>query len=536
MCANDSEETLMIRAPLHIGQKPQLLVDNYAIEYTNFVTRTMHPPTKHEGNPILYKDRPWEILPHFRQNANVQWDPDENLFKAWYEDLGWDYDEFMRLERLQDSKKEKQVAAIASFEKTTENRLLYAESDDGIYWRKPALDYRAIDGRKTNICLGNDVDGRIHAATIMRDTIDPGPAGRYKALYWNSHEGLHDSRIVVARSPDGRRWTPYPDRLLIGQMADRQLGDVMCLTADVATGEYYLDARARHMQEPPVNPKHPTVAGWGPAYYPRDAYRSSKRRVSTSLSRDLLYWPMLTEMITPNDVLDNLDEEFYGLARFRIGDLHLGLMPIFRRTHNTVTTHLVYSRDGFAWHRVDRGDPFIDTGADDAWDCFMAEIGTTPVFLDDEIRFYYSGANLHHDWWMFGEKEGLDVPEARSGWNGGRTALGLAALRHEGFVSIDSTAREGIIATQPLLSDGSQLIVNVDCGTRGYLDVELADINDDVIPGYERSRCIRITGDSTREAVRWKNGGDLPTEIARRGLKIRFFSRHCSLYSFVIRD
>jgi hypothetical protein len=524
----------MNRAPLAVGQNLQLFVDNGIIEYTNFVTRTMHQPTKHEGNPILRKDQPWEVLPYLRNNTNVEWDPDEKIFKCWYEDLAWDYDEFMRLERLEAGKKGKEVAAIVSFEKTIENRLLYAESTDGINWTKPGLDYRTIDGQKTNICLGNAEDGKVHSPTILRDPIDQDPAGRYKAMYWSSKEGLEDSRIVVARSPDGRRWTPYSELLAIGQMKERQLGDVICLTADPDTGEYYLDTRARNMQEPPINPKHPTVAGWGPAYFPGDAYRTSKRRVYTSLSRDILNWPVLAEMLTPDDVLDNLDDEFYGLVRFRMGDLFLGLMPIFRRTHNTMNLHLLYSRDGFNWNRVDRGHPFIDMGPESAWDCFMAETGTTPVFLDDEIRFYYSGSDLHHDWWMFGEKEGMDVPEAHPGWDGGETAMGMASLRPEGFVSIDSSAREGILATHPLIGGGTQLTVNVDCGSRGYLDVELANVNDDVIPGYERSSCVRITGDSTRAVVQWKGKKELPAEEVRRGLKFRFFSRYCSLYSMTI--
>ena len=35
--------------PFYIGQTPQLLVDNYVIEYVNFVTRVMHTPRKAPG-------------------------------------------------------------------------------------------------------------------------------------------------------------------------------------------------------------------------------------------------------------------------------------------------------------------------------------------------------------------------------------------------------------------------------------------------------------------------------------------------------
>ena len=521
----------MSDSPLFIGQKPQPFVDNHLVEYVNFVTRTMHQPRRYEGNPILRKDKPWEVLPYLRNNILVHWDEDERLFKVWYEDLGWDYDEFMQLQRAGQGRARAQVAGLPSFEQTVDNRLLYAESEDGITWVKPEFDYRLIDGMKTNIVLGSEAEGKVHSASIMKDTIDPDESRRYKAMYWSSREGLHDSRIVVAYSPDGRRWTPDKELLSIGQMRERQLGDVIFMSSDETTGLYYLDTRMRAMQEPPINPRHPTVPGWGPAYFPHDPWRMSKRRVSSSSSRSVLNWPVLQESIVPDDILDNLDDEFYGLVRFRIGDLWLGLMPIFHRTHNTQDLHLLYSRDGFTWHRVDRTKPFIANAPEGAWDCYMSEMGTAPILFEDEIRFYYGGANVHHDWWMFGESEGIEHPEARPGWGGGETALGLATLRPEGFVSLDTDVREGVMGTHAFLSDGSQLVVNAACGTKGFLEVELADASDDVVPGYERSACDPFTGDSTKYTVTWDGKSTLPQEVLAKGAKLRFFSRYCSLYS-----
>ena len=50
--------------PLNIGNNSQLFVDNYLIELVNFVTKTMHQPIKHSDNPLITKDKPWEILPY----------------------------------------------------------------------------------------------------------------------------------------------------------------------------------------------------------------------------------------------------------------------------------------------------------------------------------------------------------------------------------------------------------------------------------------------------------------------------------------
>ena len=240
----------------------------------------------------------------------MHWDEREGLFKAWYEDLAWNYDRFMALQRSLPRQRVPEVAAIEAFEKTIDNRLLYAESADGIRWDKPELDYRTVDGQKTNICFGNEQDGKIHACTVLLDPFETEGDYRFKGLYWNSKTGVEDARIGSAHSADGRVWRPYEQPLRIGQVGERLLGDVMILSADAVTGEYLLDTRSRAMQGPSLDPKHPTAEGWGPPHYPHDPWRMAKRRVFSSNSRDVNNWPVLKEMLVPDDVDDNLDDEF----------------------------------------------------------------------------------------------------------------------------------------------------------------------------------------------------------------------------------
>ena len=288
-------------------------------------------------------------------NWNVHWDEHEQLFKCWYQDLGWDYDAFMNMEPSEDN------LPHWDFFKTADNRCLYAESGDGVHWEKPELDYRSIDGRKTNICMGNEEYGQVHACSVLPDPFETDKDRRYKAVYWTEKgDPQTTSRIATAHSPDGRVWTPYDTPLRIGFISQRQLGDVIILSADTVTGEYHLDTRARGMGRASRNPKHDVATGWGGRYYPNDPWRMSKRRIFSSNSRDINNWPMLREMLVPDDVEANLDDEFYSLTRFRMGDLHVAFLDIFHATHNTVTFHLLYSRDGFHWESVDRGQPVLD--------------------------------------------------------------------------------------------------------------------------------------------------------------------------------
>ena len=114
--------------PLNISQVPQLFFDNYMIEMVNFVTRMMHKPRKHGENPLMRKDRPWGKVVFVRSNTwNAHWDEQEQLFKFWYEDIGFDYEAFMSMEPSADN------LLHWDFHKTCDHRLLYAESTDGIH-------------------------------------------------------------------------------------------------------------------------------------------------------------------------------------------------------------------------------------------------------------------------------------------------------------------------------------------------------------------------------------------------------------------
>ncbi len=518
--------------PINIGRKVQLFFDNYIIEMAHFLTRTMHSPTKYAQNPLVKKDKPWENVLYFRTNTfNVHWDEQEQLYKLWYEDLDWDYEAFMGRKKGPGD----DDVVRPGLHETTHSHYLFAQSADGIRWTKPELDYCTVEGQKTNICLGSRQSGKIvHACSVILDPLEPNETKRFKALFWAEGGDVEWGKLTAAHSPDGRTWTPYDQDVSIGEQTGHATGDVIILTVDARSGEYWLDTRERAMCERSLNPKNPTTAGWGFPFYPDDPMRIVKRRIYTTSSPTILEWPALREMLVPDDTEDNIDDEFYGMVRFRVGDLFIGFLVQHKRTDNTQEIQLIYSRDGFNWKRAGKRQPFLGLGGAGDWDQFMVETCTQPLRIGDELRIYYAGANLHHDWWMFGEQEGLDVPEAKAGWNGGQTAMGLATLRAEGFISLDASARDGILVTRPFVSGGTQLIANVACDAKGYFAVELVDANDDVVPGYERSACQAFHGDAVEHVVRWSGTSHLPRNTMAQSAKLRFYYRHAQFYSFRI--
>ncbi|MDE2822833.1 MAG: hypothetical protein OXK79_04940, partial [Chloroflexota bacterium] len=100
--------------------------------------------------------------------------------------------------------------------------------------------------------------------------------------------------------------------------------------------------------------------------------------------------------------------------------------------------------------------------------------------------------------------------------------------------SLTTDAREGVMGTHAVIGTGTTLVVNAACADKGFLAVELTDADDNVVPGYERSSCDTFTGDSTTHVVSWEGRAELPASVVANGIKVRFYSRYCDLYSFKI--
>ena len=94
------------------------------------------------------------------------------------------------------------------------NSVCYAESDDGIEWRRPELGQVDYNGSLKNnaIALPGDM---IEGVNVIKDEDDPDPARRYKMIYnpfirteRSGGKGAFTLRGAV--SPDGIRWKPSP--------------------------------------------------------------------------------------------------------------------------------------------------------------------------------------------------------------------------------------------------------------------------------------------------------------------------------------
>jgi hypothetical protein len=98
-----------------VSRQKQLFLDDYLIESSTNIERTIHPVKKYDGNPVLWASESWEPKLSVLYGSVIQ---DEGKYKMWY----------------------KSGMGVG-----------YAESSDGIEWGKPRLDLVKIDGQETNL-------------------------------------------------------------------------------------------------------------------------------------------------------------------------------------------------------------------------------------------------------------------------------------------------------------------------------------------------------------------------------------------------
>ncbi len=507
---------------LAVFDRPQLFLDNLLVEAAHDLTRTVHLPRKDPAGPLIVKDRPWEHTPYFTcSNHVVLRDGQDGRFKCWYEDL------------IDHSGRTYLV----------ESRQCYAESRDGLHWEKPSLDVYEEGGHRTNVVLGGDEETvHAHSCGVVEDLYPPDPSRRYRAIF--SHYPPFEGQIRAAFSPDGIHWQLETEPVAFGNLG-RTMGDASLLDYDPNSRIFIVTCRHRMQCGPPLNPRMPSGPTNPGPRYPHDFAKQNRRRIWQAESADMVHWSQPRLVLRADDEADNIDDGFYAMARCTYAGIQLGFLSVLHRTSNRMDVQLVFSRDGTHWQRFGQRRPWLTVGDPGAWDQGMVTASSPIHEVGDELFFYYGGAHCHHDYWIWGPREGMDHPEICHP-DLVRFGLGLARLRKEGFVSFDAgPVREGMLATRPLFSEGRRLTLNAACGTGGYILVELVDLHDEVVPGHARADCDAFTGDSTAHTVTWEGVDTMPappteqagdTMVPWKSLppyrKLRFYMKNAELYSF----
>jgi len=525
---------------LIIGERPQYFFDSGLIEEIQNIRRTVHLPIQLERNPVLELDRPWEHFTNFGADDWALWQDDDGDFHCLYTDMALDREKLAR-----------EGGTLIDWH-ISRFRVMYARSPDGLNWEKPAMGIVHEGGHDTNIVFGSETYGNVWGPAVLDDPLEEDPARRYKMLYELGPPGFRvadetpGAHIRMAYSPDGVHWTPADEVPRFGSLGDR-LGDTIFPTFDPESGVYRIVTRHPLMElAPRTRPTHAPMVGAAPSF---DAVMATPnrrvvRRIFMCESRDFVNWSEPRLILAPDPNLDNLDVAFYGMRPFRLGGHWIGFLGVFHQVSNTSKVELVHSRDGRQWERLAPTHDWIGLGEPGSWCANQIGIPRILGVGDEETWVYFGGATSQHDLWYAEGQEEPDDASAGAAKNP-RYALGIGKLRRDGFVSVGAGGmREGLVATQPFVSEGDRLVINAACGAGGYLKVEVRDATDGVLPGRGLEDADIFTGDSVRHTVTWQGDASLPLPlnvdsgtvytrfIPHR--RLRFVMKNAELYSFAI--
>ena len=348
----------------------------------------------------------------------------------------------------------------------------YAESADGIEWRKPNLGLFEMNGSFSNNVILYTVPFCHNFSPFLDRRPENARGKRFKALAGvqpSKHftaEGLH-----AFESEDGIRWSRMQD------------GPVITAT----------DAAAFDSQN---------VAFWSEAEACYVCYFRTwtpppgrLRSISRATSRDFLNWsaPVAADPNLPGEHLYTSQSHPY----FRAPHIYVALPTRYtagrvagQKTHAMLgSTDILFMTSRAGTTVFDRLFPeaFIRPGLDPArW----------------SNRSNYAALNVVPT----GPAE-MSIYHAVSGHR--------YVLRTDGFVSVHADSSCGSFTTRALVFSGSgkespvYLLLNASTSAAGHIRCELRTADGKAVPGFSLNECVTLYGDGLELPVAWKGGSDV---------------------------
>ena len=447
--------------PIHISSKRQLFVDAYLIDALRDARLVLHPPQRRE--PIIAIDRPWEV----GGVAYAVLCADGGLYRAWY-----------------------RCTPEADTNSTARSLTAYAESDDGINWRKPSLGLIEFQGSTANNLVSDDPD-LVNFAPFKDE--DAPPAERYKAI---GRRGA----IFTAVSPDGFHWTKRGEPV----QQEGPFDSHNVAFRDPWTGKYLMYTRGI---------RHQGVPGHGVEV----DFKEGVRWIRRAESDDFVHWGPLDLVETDDATLEHLYtnscvpyERAEGLYLMFPSRFVNGRSPTPDWPYPGVSDGvLMSSRDSKFFDRSFK-EAFVRPGPDpDNW--HERSVYIMRGILDtgpNELSLYMS------DHWR--------LPS---------NTIRRLVLRKDGFVSVQSGYDGGELLTKPLTFAGGELRLNFSTSAAGSVRVEVQDAGGRPLPGFALEDCPEMYQDEIDRVVCWNTGADLGV-LAGQPVRLRFALNDADLFAF----
>jgi hypothetical protein len=396
-----------------------------------------------------------------------------------------------------------QQVADAAYGPLYQGPLCYAESDDGISWRKPELGQVLFKGSRKNnaLALPHTV---VSGAIVIKDDTEPDPAHRYKMTYQFfpnfsrppiAEYGGQPS-VALAVSPDGVTWkvicVPFRDQFVEPSSFLKH------------NGHYVI---------------HYQAAGDLGGYFAEGGTPSGRTGVAR-ITRDFAQWPdALAEafaLAEPEDrsqrgLSGNYDQAHLGVGAASFGNVCVGLYGLwhnadFNKSFDQISCDfgLLVSNDGVKFrepvkgHRFLRRDESLVTPA-------PGHNFNTILCQANGILNVGSETRIYHGRWRNADGRG-ENDDLRHYY----AEVALATLPRDrwGALSLNPGEREGSVWTAPLTigKRGCQLSLNAD-GVQG-IRVEVADEEFRPLSQFSGENAGRVAANEGLDcAVEWKKVG-----------------------------
>lgn len=503
--------------PLVIGSRLELMVDDFLVERLSGTAewRLQHPVPR---EVVIRHDESWE------GNACGYHSifQDGPLYRMYYKAAVRSATKAVELD-APDRASGKVIVT------TTPRFCCYAESDDGIHWRKPVLGLFPYNGSKANNIVipsgqfaGVNPDGA-HPG-VFRDENPSAPAdARYKALI----RSATPMGLLAFKSADGVHWQPMSGQPVI--TAGMNFDSQNLAFWDQARNEYRAYWRI-----------YPEGITEEEMKKPEGKRLVKYRAIRTATSKDFLHWENQADVVYEDSPIEDLyTNQVKPYARaphlyvgFPARYLDRGWSDSMRalpdqkvrdeqakvssRKATALTEGLLMtSRDGVKFKRWN--EAFLRPGIErpGTWNYGQQYIAWHLV----QTKAAEPGAP---------DELSLYATESYGGQGG--SALRRYTLRLDGFVSINARSTPGEILTRPFTYDGSQLVLNFSTSAAGGIRVELQDEAGRPLPDFALDDCEVVFGDSIQRTVSWKAGSDVKAH-AGKTVRLRFVLQDADLFA-----
>lgn len=487
--------------PLAIGSHRELFVDDTVIEkLSGKAELRLHHPEPREI--ALVHDAPWEGSGSGYHSVFR----DGNLYRMYYK--AW------------------QLTVTPGKVNTAEHPLFccYAESEDGIHWRKPELGLHEFNGSKANnivLAYGKLGGANIDPGhpSVFKDENSAAPAdAKYKAIV----RSATPHGLIALKSPDGLHWSTMSDTPVITEGAfDSE--NLACWDGEHGVYRAFWRIFTGGVTDEKT---------WKP---------TGVRAIRTATSKDFVHWENQADVTYQDSPAEHLYTNQVK-PYFRAPQILLGFPTRYvergwsnstralpelenrewrakanQRYGTAITEGLIMaSRDGVKFKRWNEG--FLRPGIerDGTWNYGHQYIAWHLV----ETKSAFESAPNE-----------LSLYATESYWTGNSSALRRYTLRMDGFVSAQAPMAGGELVTKPFTFAGKALFMNFATSAAGGVQVELQGEDGRPLPGRAFDDCPPIFGDSLDRKVTWKDGGDIGA-FSGKLVRLRFALKDADLFSF----